>query len=255
MAVLLVKQQDNNVPDTPGKWRAGEIVNVFEDGHIFGLKEVPSAGSFYHVHVTDKTKAQVESYLQVWEHDPVVSVENNDGVGGFRLKITSTMVSTGGQNAVTRAQMDGFVTKWGGAYFAHDNSSYTFDITTFAAATSEGLWGPLAAQATFANSGFAAGVQTVEITSRPPELTDEKIIAAILKYGGGLVPPDSFTMPTAAIKDEFEHDMKEKWRDLGYRRRRWTINAAGLAFLAANGGTVTGTAAQVAGYINDGLTD
>jgi hypothetical protein len=44
MAILLVKQNDNPVPESPGKWRQGEIVGVFADDHVFGGAEVPGGG-------------------------------------------------------------------------------------------------------------------------------------------------------------------------------------------------------------------
>jgi len=40
-----------------------------------------------------------------------------------------------------------------------------------------------------------------------------------------------------------------------YARRRWYITQAGMTYLANNGGTVSGTAAQVGGYLRDGLLD
>lgn len=39
MAILLVKVNDNNVPDSPGKWRAKEVVAVFESDHVFNVSD------------------------------------------------------------------------------------------------------------------------------------------------------------------------------------------------------------------------
>lgn len=49
MAILLVKAQDNNVPDSPGKWRMGDVVTVVDDDHVFGGMELESAGKFRHI--------------------------------------------------------------------------------------------------------------------------------------------------------------------------------------------------------------
>ena len=54
MAILLAKVNTNAVPDSPGRWKAGEVVSAFDDGHEFGTKEVPEAGNFYHITITDK---------------------------------------------------------------------------------------------------------------------------------------------------------------------------------------------------------
>ena len=61
MPILLAKVNTNNVPDSPGRWRAGEVVAAFDDNHEFGTDEVPEAGNFYHIAVTDKTLEEVQS--------------------------------------------------------------------------------------------------------------------------------------------------------------------------------------------------
>ena len=65
MAVVVAKISTNNVPDTPGRWQAGDIVAIFDDGHVFTPIELPAGGNFYHITVTDKTAAELESYIAV----------------------------------------------------------------------------------------------------------------------------------------------------------------------------------------------
>lgn len=43
--------------------------------------------------------------------------------------------------------------------------------------------------------------------------------------------------------------------EMQYARRRWAVTPAGMTYLENNGGTVSGTAAQVAQYLRDGLLD
>ena len=95
MPILVCKVADNNVPESPGKWRAGEVVTAVPDDHVFSAAELPSGGNFYHITVTDKTLEQVQDYLQGWTHDPVTtqfSANGNDRV----LQVVSTMVSASG---------------------------------------------------------------------------------------------------------------------------------------------------------------
>ena len=135
MAILLAKVNTNNVPDSPGRWLAGEIVAAFDDAHTFGSAEVPSAGNFYHITVTDKTLAEVESYLQSWNHDPVttqVSAVGNDRV----LQVVSTMVSASGKNAFTQVQVEDFCTQLNetyptanSSYENHNNTGFQFNVT------------------------------------------------------------------------------------------------------------------------------
>jgi len=135
MAILLAKTADNPVPDSPGKWRVGEIVAAVEDDHTFGSQETPEAGHFYHVTVTDKTLEEVQDYLQGWHHEPTTT--QISAVGNDRLiEVTSTMVSTSGGNAFTQAQVEGFCTDLNeqyptanSSYDSHQNASFRFNVT------------------------------------------------------------------------------------------------------------------------------
>jgi hypothetical protein len=62
------------------------------------------------------------------------------------------------------------------------------------------------------------------------------------------------TVPIAA-RDELIEIINKYVRNIQYANRRWYITQAGMAFLSNNGGTVSGTASQVAGYLRDGLLD
>jgi len=196
MPILLVKVNTNNVPDGPGRYNAGQVIAAFDDNHEFGTAEEVSAGNFYHVAVTDKTLAEVESYLQAWRHDPV-TVQISASGNRRLLQITSTMVSATGKNAFTQAGMQGFLDALNeeyptalAAYASHTNTTFRFNVTI-----------PL--------SGRAALIVRIN----------------------------------------------EAVQEMQYSRRRWYITQAGMTYLANNGGTVSGTAAQVGGYLRDGLLD
>jgi hypothetical protein len=152
--------------------------------------------------------------------------------------------------------MDNFITKWGGAYHAHTNTTYTFDITTYQAATSEGFWGvdPVGAGVVFADEGFADGVQQVQLVN-PGSFTPQQIARTVEGLGGTVIDSNSFTIEAATLYGEFKDDIEQAWREISYRRRRWRINPAGLAILAGGNGTITATAAQAANYLLDGLTE
>lgn len=198
MAILLARAKDPYKVDEgePGLWRKGEIVAVVEDGFLFGAQEVPEAGNFWHITVTDKTKAEADEYLQAWRHEP--TTEQIAATGDDRtIRVTSSMVSASGGNAFTQERfqqmLDEINTDYPTAsatYSAHTNTTYTFTITA----------------------------------------------------------------PVAA-RDEIIERVNEAVRDMQYRRRRWYVNQAGRDFLSANGGVVSGTAAQVAQYLRDGLLD
>jgi len=56
-------------------------------------------------------------------------------------------------------------------------------------------------------------------------------------------------------RDALIEEINEFVRSVLYKRRRWYVTAAGRTFLAGNGGVVSGTAAEVGGYLRDGLLD
>jgi hypothetical protein len=112
MAILLVKVSDSSVEDSPNKWRAGEIVTILEDGHVFGSKEVPSAGNFYHVHVTDRTKAQLEDYIERWQHRPTLSVVASQPPN-YRIRMESNRASVSGMGEILRPEIEAMLTELG----------------------------------------------------------------------------------------------------------------------------------------------
>ena len=190
MAILLVKRNTNgNVPKNPHRWEAGQIVAAFADDHEFGTAEVPEAGNFGHIHITDKTVNEVTDYLQSWRHDPDITQILANG-NDRRIQVVSSMVSATGKNAFERAPVEALLADIGGTYHAHNNTGFQFDITA-----------------------------------------------------------------TIDERDEIIEKIEEAVRDMQYERRRWVVNAAGMAALAGNGWVVVGTAAQAANFIHDRLLD
>lgn len=189
MPTLLVKVNTNNVPDSPAKWKAGEVVAVVADDHEFGSAEIPSAGNFYHITITDKTLEEVQAYIAHWGHNPTVRQVQNQGNRRL-IEVTSDMVSATGKNAFTREGVEQLLEDIGGEYDSHTQNSFRFSITA-----------------------------------------------------------------TKAERDQIIDEINEAVHRIQYARRRWYIVAAGMNYLASNGGAVSGTASQVSGYLRDGLLD
>ena len=143
MPILVCKIADNNVPDSPGKWRAGEVVTAVADDHVFSAAELPSGGNFYHITVTDKTLEQVQNYLQGWQHEPTIQQISANGNNRL-VEITSTMVSATGKNAFTQAGVqaliDGINADYPSAnvaYDSHTQNSFRLTLTAPASALEE----------------------------------------------------------------------------------------------------------------------
>jgi len=145
MPILLARAKPPYKTDEgePGLWRQGEIVQAFADDHTFGSQEVISAGNFWHIKVTDKTLAEVQSYLQSWNHDP--DVQQIAATGDDRtIQVTSTMVSASGGNQFEAAKVDELLGEINAEYPTANalrtgltTTTFTFTITAPVAARDE----------------------------------------------------------------------------------------------------------------------
>ena len=143
MAILLVKVNTNNVPDSPGRWYASQIVAAVDDDFVGGSAETLEAGNFYRVKVTDKTVEQVQDYLQGWTHNPTIQQISANGNNRL-VEVTSDMVSVSGKNAFTRDGVQGLIDGINSdypsanvAYDSHTNNSFRLTLTAPASALGE----------------------------------------------------------------------------------------------------------------------
>lgn len=68
-AKLIIKRLDSPVPDSAGKWLAGQVVANVETTEILGSGEEVSGGGFVHFIVTDRTVAEMQQYLDTYNRD------------------------------------------------------------------------------------------------------------------------------------------------------------------------------------------
>lgn len=139
MAILLVKVSTNNVPVSPYRWNAGQIVDAFDDNFVGGSAEQIQAGNFYWIKVTNKTLDEVREYLQAWSHNP--TIQQISASGNNRLiQVTSDMVSATGKNAFTQSGVqsliDGLNVDYPDASVAYDSHTQnSFRLTLRAPAS------------------------------------------------------------------------------------------------------------------------
>jgi hypothetical protein len=125
MAIMLVLVNSNSNSESPHL--AGQIISVFRDDHIFGTQEVPSAGRFYHITVTDKTKAEVDQYIERWKHKPVTVQIQNQG-NNRRIETTSDMVSATCEGAFIPEAIDDLMVQLDATLVELLPASFKFDI-------------------------------------------------------------------------------------------------------------------------------
>ena len=256
MAELLIKAGDSLIPDSDSKWYAARPIVVMPDGHEWGADE--GLPSFYLIKAPGVSVANVETYLEEWNHAPTIDVVGSDQkVDGFRIRINSNRVSVSGKHKLTLAQVENYITGWGGSVVGVTNESVTFDITIFDAITSPNFWGlDSMADIAFAETLYvqSTGTHTVQVLASP--YTNKQMSNVVQGKGGEIIYPDSFSLTRALVRKHFEADITSKLRALRYDRRRWYVSAAGMSAMAsATDGVLTVTPAQLVNNLVDGLTE
>jgi len=194
---LIIKVNDNtNVPDAPGRWRAGELVATLPLPPPAGTGEADT-NVFYQFTVTDKTQAEMEVYLAQYSYNVSMSVyAGPDPSGKRRINVRND--------------------DWNGNY------SPDCDWTTSNTQAIADAW-------------------------------NEKYPTAGLIILG-IPAPDYFECEgtfTTGQAVEFEEVVIAKGLDTMVRRRQWLISPAGMANIAGNGGTQSGTASQLNGILDN----
>lgn len=102
MAILLVKAEDALAEESPARWHAGDIVKVYPDDWQFGRKEIPSAGLFYHILISNLSwnSQLARDYETEWRHEPILNIVNQ-GQNNRRVQVNSNRVSRQGRNGFT----------------------------------------------------------------------------------------------------------------------------------------------------------
>jgi hypothetical protein len=116
-ATLLIKRLDSPVPQAPGRWLRGEVVEVFDSTATLGSGELDT-NVFYRFTVTDKTVAEMEQYLQTWNRliDMTV-IAGPDPQGLRRINVRNNLVNQSGTlGEWTVANTDEIITEWNTRY-------------------------------------------------------------------------------------------------------------------------------------------
>ena len=261
MPVLLIQVNDNNVPDSPYKHFAREVVNLFEGNHEFGSAEIPSAGNFYHIEITNKTFNELEIYLQKWRHDPTVQqLQHDPQTNQRRIEVTSTMVSVTGKHAFTQVGVQALMSDLDEGILRFRISTILEQNKDYIALASEGIAiNPVIVDAVEAVEDFLNRIKAALRARRGEVIADNTDYISAprnIAYVSHNVNSFKFDI-TADIseKDVAISAINEAVEAMQYARTRWRATQEAMTFLAANGGTASGTAAQVAGFLRDGLLD
>lgn len=254
MAQFLILATESDAQDSDLKWKQGQIVEVREDGDGRGLKEVwPKFGW---INVPGLSKASAVHYMDDWRTLVTFNIMNhNTPADSYRVRVTSETVSSSGKGSFNQQQVSAFLSKWNATIVSFQPTTVTFDISVFDAVTSDGFWEADTSGVVFSESSYdsATGDHVIQVISSPFSNTDMKI--AVEENGGIVIPPDSFAVNNEVVRNRFVASVKERLESVITMKRRWYVNATGMAALAANNGEITVTAQQLLNNVNDALLD
>ena len=272
-AVMLVKANDSPVPDSPGKWLAGEIVAITEQDHIYGWLEFPQnfLGEFTvsAINAIDVTNQPIYSTVKASDSgtilntgfgDPVDVVAGdvlglmyNDAWYGYGQKTTAAKTMYHIRvNDRTVAEVEQYLEVY------NKKLEYTSDqynpVTDMRRFTTTNIRVSATGNNGFTGSGILEAINawnfgTVDNPGGHPDNQVTLVDTDNLTYFqcDGIMPAELF--------EEWQENAQQVALADYYARRRWYITSAGLSSLATQNGVIAANAADIAGFLRDGLLD
>ena len=264
-AVPVLKQRDNNVPQAPGRWLAGEIVANFEQTNRFGFNEMPinPQGSFNVSQINNLDITSIPLYASVKCLDAgVVTSGTGDDVSVVADDILVKQFGNYWVNYGARTEVpDSFyhirvsdkTLEEVDAYLERYNKKLEYQTDQFNPPDNMRRWTTTNVRVSASgNNGFTAqGIADAisEWNTNHPANTVTLVDTDNLNYFqvDGIMPVELYV--------EWQENTQEIALADFYARRRWYITSAGLTALANNAGIISGPASSVNQYLRDGLLD
>ena len=252
MQLLIMKQ------DRPPHYK-GDVVEVRATGAPFGGKE-PEA--FVLVEVPDVPMADFEGYNLAWQREIDFEVVASDPAqDGFRLRLFSS-TENAGAGAITKEEVDSFITAWGGTIVSYGANEVVFDITIYSALTSPAFWElpNIAENVVFSELSYdqATGVHRIQADYSALGNNPTYVERYVRRMGLTIVSHQdkilTYDADRATVREAFQEDLKEKGRKR-VARRRYHIGTDVVDTIIGNGGTYTTDKATLLNYIRDKVTE
>lgn len=131
MAEILIRAIDNFHPDPEkdraGSWKRGYPVVVRPDGHEWGIKEC--LPGFVLLKIPGTSVDAVRHYISSWDFDVDYEVVASNEQG-YRVRVFGQNVSASGQAALTKEQIETWLTNHGATVHSWGQNEVTFDLPT-----------------------------------------------------------------------------------------------------------------------------
>lgn len=131
MAEILIRAKDNTHPDPEkdlaGCYKRGYPVVVMEDGHSWGSMEGPP--EFYILKIPGVSRDAVQHYINSWDFDVDYEIVASSDQG-YRVRVFGQNVSASGKAALTKDQVETWLTNHGAIVRSFGPNEVTFDLPT-----------------------------------------------------------------------------------------------------------------------------
>lgn len=213
--------------------------------------------------ITDAEMSQVAAYLEQWQQllDYEV-VAHNATLDGYRVRLWATQAGASLAAAVTRDQVEAYLTRWRASVYSVASNEVVFDVGMFAAVCSEGFWRVdvtgITWEETYYDSASGLRRTSTDYSARSawqPQDVERRITEA----GGTIVSHANYVVEWSITRSQvlaaLKADITER-ADRIHARRRWYLPSGVVQALRdAPDRTLSVTRAQVLGYLRDRLED
>ena len=268
MAEILIKLADyihpDPVKDRRGVHKRGDIVAKRPDGWSASPHWAQSqmcyakSGKFILVKCPEITEEEIQTWTDSWKDDfGYTIVSQNAAQGLYVIRVFEQNTGAAGQNNLTQAKVEAFLTKWGCTELTFTTNSCQFTFSLWNAVRSVSFWEyPLVGLEfafTLISYNSTTGVGRI-LVAFPVTFKVEDVIRRIGIKGGTLIDATAttviFEIERSDLLTRFRADIKEA-AEQTYMRHRYQVSAADVDALVAAGGILTLTKVQVLAKLKD----
>ncbi len=261
-AYVLFKLTPGVDPASEQQFQAGWPIAVRAQSQYGGKQVLPNFGQIV---ITNATVKQVEdAYMVPWHRSIDWEFVAHDWpADAHSLRVfTKEGVSASLKGAITREEVEAFLTRWNAEVLESAPNSVSFAVTVTDAIKSEGFWGRSVPDNVLTETAYAqaTGVHTMRLNYATIPLSVERLAAIITENGCTITnhkPAQkwaAFTCGRDNVFSQFKLSVKEAL-DGQFSLRRWRLPSAAIQAIIDAGGSLEATKAQVMDVIKNRLDD
>jgi len=282
MAEILIKVEtythSDPVKDRQGVYKRGDIINIKPDGWSDGPNWAQSSypyarfGKFVLVKCPEITVEESIAWRENWKDNFAYEIiSQNAQQGLYVVRVYETNAGAVGQNNLTRAKVEIYLTGWGCINITFTTNSCQFTFSLWNAVRSTSFWERdvssviftlISYNATTGIGRISANCNTVieqyVITHADDPMAEAnikaEIITQVLNRGGSSFGWTdrtlTFEVERSNILTRFRADVKEKAEQV-YLRRRYAVSQTDVDEVIAAGGMMTITKTQLLNKLRD----